>query len=99
MRKRLFTTLTQIPTQTPTQTTTTGTGIAPIDFGISQLIGLLTGFCAGIGVILLFKYGIEFFSALHDRDSGTMKQAVVGMATGFGIASLGSIITYLGFTW
>ena len=99
MRKCLFTTLTQIPTQTPTQTTTTGTGIAQIDFGISQLIGLSLAVVSGYGILLLIKNGVEFFSALSDRDAGTMKQAGLGMLSGFGIAAIGAVLSFLGFTW
>ena len=93
MKKHLFTVLTQTPTNPNT------TGIAQIDFGIGQLIGLMTGVAAGYGIILLIKNGMEFFSAFSDRDAGTMKQAGLGMLAGFGIASIGTVISFLGFKW
>ena len=92
MRRNFFVTLTQTPTPN-------GTGIAQIDFGISQLIGLLLSLVSAYGIILLIRNGLEFFTALNDRDSGTMKQAGLGMLAGFGIASIGGVLAFLGFTW
>lgn len=91
MRKNFVVTLTQTPTN--------GTGVAQVDFGIGNLIGLTLSIVSAYGIILLAKNGVEFFSALSDRDAGTMKQAGLGMLSGFGIASIGAVIAYLGFTW
>lgn len=73
------------------------TGVTKVDNGISKLITLMTTLVAAYGIILLIKNAVEFFSALQDRDSGTMKQAGLGMLSGFCIAAVGSIITFLGF--
>lgn len=75
------------------------TGVDTIDFGIGKLIGLFTGIAAGYGIIRLVRNAIDFFDALSDRDAGTMKQSGLGMLSGFGIASIGAVLTYLGFTW
>ena len=93
MRKNFVVTLTQTPAPT------NGTGVAQIDFGIGQLIGLSLSLVSAYGIILLVKNGAEFFTALSDRDSGTMKQAGLGMLSGFGIASIGGVLAFLGFTW
>lgn len=77
----------------------TGTGITEVDNGIGKLIGFFTALVSAYGIIQLIKSGLDFFEALKDRDSGTMKQAGLGMLAGFGTACIGGVVSYLGFTW
>lgn len=66
---------------------------------IGKLIALFMGLATGYGVIILIRNGIDFFGALPERDTQTMKQAGLGMLGGFCTASLGAVLTYLGIKW
>lgn len=90
------------PTPAPTGNATGGntqTGVQSIDFGIGQLIGLVLGVVSAYGIINLIKAGVDFFSALGDRDVGSMKQSGLNMLSGLGIASIAGVLAFLGFTW
>ena len=82
------------PTPAPT-----GTGIAGIDFGLGQLLGLFFGLVSLGGVFYLGKGLLDFFSALPDRDTGSMKQGALEAIAGLGIASIGAVITFIGITY
>ena len=77
----------------------TKTGIAEIDNPVGKLIGLVLGLVSAYGLIVLGKNLMEFFSALPERDTSSMKQAGLGAVSGFGIAAIGGVLSFLGFTW
>lgn len=72
-------------------------GTNPVMNGISQLKILFTSIIAGIGVIILAKNIMEAAQAYQQQDTPSFHSGIKGCISGFIMAAIGSVLTFLGF--
>lgn len=73
-----------------------GTGVAEVDTGLTALKTLSTGIIAAIGYVVLVKSISETATAFQQQDTQGMKTGGMGIAAGFLMAFVGSVLTALG---
>lgn len=73
------------------------TGVGEIDNGLNVIRVIEIGICESVGVIMLIKGGMEFSSALGQRDTSGMGLAAAVIGGGLIMGFIGAIIGLMGF--
>lgn len=73
------------------------TGVGEIDSGLNVIKVIGIGICESAGVIMLIKGGMDFSSALAQRDASSMGLAAAVIGGGLIMGFMGVVIGLMGF--